>query len=116
MTTSSNPPAKAPRLRRLTTEQERAERVAAFAAIRALYCEAVPLWRACRRGFCRRNRRCCGDSQECLARGWPLMAPELKEIAVAQVLAGGPRRRPPASHNEWQLRRFPPSNFVHSRR
>ena len=41
------------------------------------------------------------------------MPPELQKEAYAQVQAGGPRRLPSATHMEWVLRRYPPSNFVH---
>jgi hypothetical protein len=40
------------------------------------------------------------------------MAPELQTRAHHTVMRGGPRRLSPATHTEWQLRRFPPSNFV----
>jgi len=89
------------------------QREAAFAAIRRLYCEVLPVWRVCRRGFCRRHQCCGGDRRECLKRAWPLTPPAVQEAAFAQVVAGGPRRLPPATHLEWALRRFPASNFVH---
>jgi hypothetical protein len=40
------------------------------------------------------------------------MPPELQAEAHHAVMRGGPRRLPPATHTEWQLRRYPPSNFV----
>jgi hypothetical protein len=98
--------------KRLTPDEQAAQRDAAFAAIRRLYGEALPLWRFCRRGFCRRHKACIGDVQSCLARGWPHMPAELQIEAHHTVMRGGPRRLPPATHSEWQLRRFPPSNFV----
>jgi hypothetical protein len=98
--------------KRLTPDEQAAQREAAFAAIRRLYGEALPLWRSCRRGFCRRHKACIGDVQSCLARGWPHMPPELQIEAHHAVMRGGPRRLPPATHTEWRLRRFPPSNFV----
>jgi hypothetical protein len=99
--------------KRLTPEEDVAQREAAFAAIRRLYCEVVPVWRFCRRGYCRRHQQCCGDIGPCLERGWPLIPPELQKAAFDQVQVGGPRRLPPATHKEWRLRRYPPSNFVH---
>jgi hypothetical protein len=99
--------------KRLTPDEQVAQREAAFAAIRRLYCEVVPVWRFCRRGYCRRHQRCSGDVRPCLAHGWPLIPPELQKAAYAQVKLGGPRRLPPATHVERQLRSFPPSNFVH---
>jgi hypothetical protein len=99
--------------KRTTPQQEAAQREIAFAAIRLLYREVLPLWRTCRRGLCRRHRRCCGEVRGCLARGWPLLSQAQQEMAFAQVKHGGPRRVPPATQLERQLRRFPPSNFVH---
>jgi len=99
--------------KRLTPDEQVAERETAFAAIRRLYGEALPLWRWCGRGDCRRHKRCCGDVRPCLKRGWPQMPPSIQSVAYKEVMAGGPRRLPPATHTEWELRRYPPSNFVH---
>jgi hypothetical protein len=99
--------------KRMTPDEQVAQRELAFAAIRLLYCEVLPLWRFCTRGYCRRNKVCSGDVRQCLERGWPLMPPPLQQSAYAQVIKGGPRRQPPATHTEWALRCFPPSNFVH---
>jgi hypothetical protein len=96
-----------------TEEGQKVQRQAAFAAIRALYVESLPLWRVCGRGYCRRHHTCGGDGRACLARGWPLMPPRVQEDAMALVLNGGPRRLPPATRSECVLRRFPPSNFTH---
>lgn len=96
-----------------TEAGQNAQREAAFAAIRALYCESLPLWRTCARGHCRRHRTCGGDGAACLTRGWPLMPPHVQQEAYALVRRGGPRRLRPATHREWALRSFPPSNFVH---
>ena len=98
--------------KRATPDEQTVQREAAFAAIRRLYCEVLPLWRACARGYCRRHRCCLGDAG-CLKRGWPLMPQVLQQQAYDRVLAGGPRRVPPATHVERQLRQFPASNFVH---
>jgi hypothetical protein len=99
--------------KRLTPEEEVEQREAAFAAIRQLYAESLPLWRFCRRGYCRRHQLCSGDVRPCLKRCWPQMPPELQTRAMDQVIAGGPRRVRAATHNEWHLRRYPPSNFVY---
>jgi hypothetical protein len=99
--------------KRLTPDEQVAQREAAFDAIRRLYAEALPLWRFCRHGTCRRHKTCAGDVRPCLERGWPLMPRELQMRAYHEVMRGGPRRLPPATHTEWQLRRFPASNFVH---
>ena len=40
------------------------------------------------------------------------MPQALQNAAREQVLAGGPRRLPAATHTEQALRSFPPSNFV----
>jgi len=76
--------------KRLTPEEEVEQREAAFAAIRLLYGEALPLWRFCRKGYCRRHKQCSGELQPCLKRGWPLMPPALQKEAYAQVAVGGP--------------------------
>jgi hypothetical protein len=95
------------------TENGREEqRAAAYRAIRALYCESVPLWRACARGFCRRNHACGGDSDACLKRAWPLMPVSAQNEACALVARGGPRGLRPATHRESVMRVHPPGNFV----
>ena len=88
------------------------QREAAFAAIRRLYCESLPLWRTCARGFCRRHRCCRGDGKDCLPRTWRATPPDVQQAAHDLVLRGGPRGVPAATHTEWVLRAFPPSNFV----
>src|SRR5271170_2286654 len=98
--------------KRLTPDEQAAEREAAFAAIKRLYCEVVPVWRTCQRGYCRRHSLCRGNPASCLPRGWPLLAADLQTQAFRAVTLGGPRRLPPATHTEAELRRFPPSNFV----
>jgi hypothetical protein len=98
--------------KRLTPEDEVARREAAFAAIRLLYRESLPLWRVCPNGQCRRHRCCSGKVAACLRSGWPLMSAEQQAAAYKAVTAGGPRRLPPATHMEWSLRRYPPTNFV----
>jgi hypothetical protein len=89
------------------------QREAAFAAIRRLYAEVVPLWRSCSRGHCRRHKQCSGDVRPCLERSWPLLTSNQQDWVWYKVTLGGPHRVPPASHAEWHLRRFPASNFVH---
>jgi hypothetical protein len=99
--------------KRLTRDEQVAQREVAFDAIRRLYAEALPLWQFCGRGFCRRHQTCSGEVRPCLKRAWPLFPPALLETAHALARAGGPRRLPASTHVEWLLRRFPPSNFVH---
>jgi hypothetical protein len=100
--------------RRLRPEEEEEQhRNAAFTAIHKLYAEVVPLWASCRRGACRRHRCCGGDIRACLARSWPLLSAPAQEAAYIAVVNGGPRHVPAQSRFECDLRRFPPSNFVH---
>jgi hypothetical protein len=47
--------------KRLTPDDQAAQRDAAFAAIRRLYGEALPIWRFCRHGYCRRHKACIGS-------------------------------------------------------
>jgi hypothetical protein len=98
--------------KRRTPDDERAQREVAFAAIRALYAESLPLHRTCKRGCCRRHQRCAGEARACVKRTWPLMTPEVQQRAYEEVMRGGPRRLPPATHAEWGLRGYPPTNFV----
>jgi hypothetical protein len=79
--------------KRLTPDEQAAQRDAAFDAIRRLYGEALPLWRLCQSGYCRRHQVCIGDVRSCLDRNWPHMAPELQTRAHHTVMRGGPRRR-----------------------
>ena len=101
--------------KRLTPEQESAHRKAAFAAIRALFCQATQPWHSCQRGYCRRHHCCIAEAGPgaCLGRHWPLMTPGEQKAAHIEVINGGPRGRRPQTSTEWSLRRFPPSNFVH---
>jgi hypothetical protein len=96
----------------VTAEGQEAQRLAAFAAIRRLYCESLPLWRTCARGYCRRHHACGGDGAVCLKRTWPLMSPQLQQQAYELVRRGGPRGVHSATRREWILRGYPPSNFV----
>jgi hypothetical protein len=89
------------------------QRERAFAAIKKLYCEALPLWRVCARGFCRRNKRCCGEAVACLIRGWKRFPVAEQDRAWREVGRGGPRRLPPQTALEKRLRRYPSSNFTH---
>ena len=58
--------------KRLTPDEQAAQREAAFEAIRRLYGEALPLWRFCPSGYCRRHQVCIGDVRSCLeSRQWP---------------------------------------------
>ena len=78
---------------------------AAHLATYRLYCDAFGFWRRCQLRTCQRHRRCLGESSGCIIRG--LIHVPLAERIKAQpeVIAGGPRRIPPASHIERQLRR-----------
>ena len=95
------------------TENGREEqRVAAYRAIRALYCESLPLWPTCARGFCRRNQACGRDRDACLKHAWPLAPPHVQQQARALVERGGPRRLRAATHKEAVMRGHPASDFV----
>jgi len=98
---------------RLKPEEAARHRKSAYTAIRKLLAAVVPLWKSCRRGACRRHRRCAGNIHTCLARSWPLLSKDAQEAAHLEVMRGGPRRIPPQTRTEWMLRSSPPSNFVH---
>ena len=98
--------------KRRTPDDERVLREAAFVVIKKLYAESLPLWRTCKRGFCRRHQVCPGQGSACLIRTWPLMPADVQKAAYDLVQVGGPRRQPPTTHLEMRLRHFPPSNFV----
>jgi hypothetical protein len=95
-----------------TEAGQKKQREAAFASIRRLYCDSLPLWRTCARGFCRRHRCCRGDGKVCLPRTWQVTPPEAQQQAYNLVMRGGPRRVRSATHMEWVLRGYPPTNFV----
>ena len=78
--------------KRLTPEQTDAQRKAAFAAIRALFCAVTEPWLSCKRGHCRRHHCCIGNPGACLGRHWPLMTAAAQEDAHIRVIKGGPRR------------------------
>jgi hypothetical protein len=98
--------------KRRTPDDKPAGRDVAFAAIRQLYIESLPLWRVCPRGSCRRHQCCLEKTRSCLKRGWPLLPADVQLQAYQEVTRGGPRRLPPATHSEWGLRRYAPTNFV----
>jgi hypothetical protein len=88
------------------------QREAAFASIRRLYGESLPLWQSCSRAYCRRHRCCRDDGKVCLPRTWRAMPPDAQQAAYDLVRRGGPRRLRAATHLEWVLRGYPPTNFV----
>jgi hypothetical protein len=95
-----------------TEEGRKAQREAAFASIRRLYCESLPLWRTCARGCCRRHRACGGDGKVCLPRTWRGMPADAQQRAYDLVMRGGTRSVRSATRVEWSLRGYPPTNFV----
>jgi len=92
-------------LKRRTFERGRAEVDAAHIATCRLYCDALHLWRRCALPTCRRHRHCLGEPTSCFVRGLPTVPPARRLEAQKEVIAGGPRRIPPATHIEWTVRR-----------
>jgi hypothetical protein len=86
-------------------EEGRALIEAAQLATQRLYCETFRFWRSCPVRACKRHRRCVGNPAGCLMRGLPSVPYRDRIAAEKEVIAGGPRRLPPATHYEWQLRR-----------
>ena len=96
--------------RRPSPKEYQALYSAALAATQRLYCEVLELWRTCRKPRCRRHRRCAGAPQPCLRKAYFNMPSDKHDEWQAQVIAGGPRRIPPATALEAQLRRYPLSS------
>jgi hypothetical protein len=93
--------------KRRTVEQGLRLADAAHEAVWRLYCEVFRFWRGCPKKPCRRHRRCLGEPAGCLMRGLPSV-PQAERLAAAkEVVAGGPRRIPPASHLEHIVRGEP---------
>jgi hypothetical protein len=101
----------APRKKRLSPKQYQAQYNAALTATQRLYCEALELWRSCKKPRCRRHRSCAGEPKACLHRGCFNLTADRQDELQAQVIAGGLRRLPPATHLESQLRRYPFSSM-----
>jgi hypothetical protein len=80
---------------------------AAREATRRLYCDVLEVWRRCADKRCRRHLRCAGDATACFRR---LDSSAIGDATIDAVIAGGPRRLPPATHTEWGVRRWPPSS------
>ena len=70
-----------------------------------LYCDVLRFWRRCSWRACKCHRQCRGDPFECLPRGLIFVPQSRRLRAQQEVIAGGPRRHPPASHIEYQVRR-----------
>jgi hypothetical protein len=92
-------------LKRRSFENGRALLDAAHVATHRLYCDTLKFWRGCRLRQCRRHRRCAGEPTGCLMRCLPAVPQAQRLQAREAVMAGGPRRIPPATHLEWCLRR-----------
>jgi hypothetical protein len=92
-------------LKRRTIAEGLAQVDAAHVATHRLYCDALSLWRRCAWRTCKRHRCCMGEPTGCLLRGLPYVPPRARLKAQQQVIAGGPRRLPPATHIERQVRR-----------
>jgi hypothetical protein len=57
---------------------------------RARYCDALALWRTCRRSACRRHRRCGGDADICLRQALARVPHQLQWRARQDILAASP--------------------------
>jgi hypothetical protein len=92
-------------LKRRTFEQGLALVDAAHVATWRLYCDALRFWRDCSMRSCQHHRHCLGTTNACLQRGLMFVPASRRLRARQDVIAGGPRGVPPASHMEWQVRR-----------
>lgn len=91
--------------KRRTFEQGKAEIDAAHLVTQRLYCDALNFWRRCKSRACKRHRCCRGEPFRCLLRGIIHVPPSRRLKAQKQVIAGGERRIPLATHVEWTVRR-----------
>ena len=98
--------------KRYTPKQQQAIHNAARATVQRLYCDVLETWRACKTPRCKRHRCCTGAPQACLRRGVRGVPQHRLNDAQAEVLSGGPRRIAPATHTEWELRRWPLSSVT----
>jgi hypothetical protein len=55
------------------------------------YCDAFALWRTCRRGACRHQRRCGGDAHACLRRALDAVPHAQQSRARQDILDATPR-------------------------
>jgi hypothetical protein len=92
-------------LKRRSFEEGRALLDAAHVVTQRLYCDVLRFWRRCPERACKRHRRCIGEPNRCLMRHLPLVPRAERRDAQKAVIAGGPRRIPPATHVEWTVRR-----------
>ncbi len=91
--------------KRRSYEQGKAEIDAAHKVPHRLYCDVLRLWRRCSLRPCKRHRRCLGEPSKCFIRALAFVPPSQRLRAQRQVIAGGPRRIPLATHVEWTVRR-----------
>jgi len=98
--------------KRYTPKQQQARRNAARAATQRLYCDVLALWKGCFNKRCKRQRSCMGEPAVCLKRTWSSIPRHRHNALRDEVIAGGPRRKKPATHIEWGLRRYPPSSLT----
>jgi len=91
-------------LKRRTFEQGKKQMDDAHYATHRLYCDVFDFWRGCKLRMCKRHRRCIGEATICLTRGLPQVSMARQGLAKKQVIAGGPRRLPPAIHVERTVR------------
>jgi hypothetical protein len=98
--------------KRYTPKQQQALHNAAKAATQRLYCDVLELWRGCPNKNCRRHLRCVGALASCRKRCVAKIPSWRRHRAYTDVVAGGPRRIPPANHKEWGMRRNPSSTIL----
>jgi hypothetical protein len=101
----TKPPDQPDFLKRRTFEEGKALLDAAHSATHRLYCETLRFWRHCPLRACKRHRRCVGEPTGCLLRNLRPLPGAQRLQAEKEVIAGGPRRIPPATHVEWFIRR-----------
>jgi hypothetical protein len=99
--------------KRYTPHQQQARYNAARTATQRLYCDVLDAWKGCRNKRCKRQRCCMGGAATCLKRALADIPQHRLDALRDEVIAGGPRRVPPATHKEWGLlRRYPISSLT----
>jgi hypothetical protein len=104
---TNKPPGEKEFTKRRSAEAGLALADAAHDATWRLYSDVFALWRRCPFRRCNRHQRCTGVAARCLLPVLPTISLKDQLAAEREVIKGGPRRIPPATHLEWHVRHEP---------